>query len=332
MKHFSQRQTSSERDRLKLLWVSILTFLLIGATAASIVALILDDGTSGLNELLVVTITASVGGITAILISRYLRKASKDDYDEIDSGQISRIRARLEHRRLEQELSRSRPRLTDVNEHDDESDDTKGDEIDRRIRQCIEEYIEREVLVEEVMDTLEKKTTNLRRLREIERVHSTTRRRIRSELQDVQRRGQLNLTIGSVFAVVGILFLGLSIALDLFSGASLSVNNIVPRMSFVVVVELFAYFFLRLYGATMNEIRFFQNELTNVESKYVALRTAMDLSDKKTTNKVISEFAQTERNYVPQKVQAIGSQRSKKEQETLASLIEAFLTAGARRR
>jgi len=41
-----------------------------------------------------------------------------------------------------------------------------------------------------------------------------------------------------------------------------------------MLIELFAYFFLKLYKSDLSEIKYFQNELTNVEMRYAAVRLA----------------------------------------------------------
>lgn len=45
------------------------------------------------------------------------------------------------------------------------------------------------------------------------------------------------------------------------------------------MIELFAYFFLSLYRTSLQKIKYFQNELTNIEAKQIALRAALSYGE-----------------------------------------------------
>lgn len=49
---------------------------------------------------------------------------------------------------------------------------------------------------------------------------------------------------------------------------------LLPRLFMIIFTELFVLFFLRLYSKGLNEIKYFQNELTNIELKLVAAGVA----------------------------------------------------------
>ena len=53
----------------------------------------------------------------------------------------------------------------------------------------------------------------------------------------------------------------------------------VPRLSVVVFLQVFAYFFLRLYRSGIYEIKYFQNEITNVQARVLALQSGLILND-----------------------------------------------------
>jgi hypothetical protein len=73
----------------------------------------------------------------------------------------------------------------------------------------------------------------------------------------------------------------------------------IPRLA--VFIEIFSLFFLRLYRAGLDEIKFFQNELTNVETKYAALESALASKNADLTERVIGLLAETERNFLLRK-------------------------------
>ncbi|MNY31758.1 hypothetical protein D3C86_1659330 [compost metagenome] len=74
-----------------------------------------------------------------------------------------------------------------------------------------------------------------------------------------------------------------------------------PRISTVVFVELFSFFFLRLYKNNLSEIKYFQNEITNLNFKITSLKTAIKTDDKQTLSQIITNFSLTERNFILKK-------------------------------
>ncbi|NVM23975.1 MAG: hypothetical protein HWN68_19625, partial [Desulfobacterales bacterium] len=119
------------------------------------------------------------------------------------------------------------------------------------------------------------------------------------------RRGNLNLVLGILTTVSGLVLLGYFVINLEPSEAEANyvdfVRHFIPRLSLVVFVELFAYFFLRLYKASLAEIKYFQNELTNVESKAIALSSALNTQKEDTISGAIISLANTERNRILQR-------------------------------
>ena len=69
-----------------------------------------------------------------------------------------------------------------------------------------------------------------------------------------------------------------------------------PRLSIIVIIEMFSYFFLRLYKSSLSEIKYFQNEATNIEFNFVALESALHLQDAPLIHKALEHFIRVERN------------------------------------
>lgn len=131
--------------------------------------------------------------------------------------------------------------------------------------------------------------------------------RLRQEISDLGRRANLNLVIGFFIS-----FLGLSLLAYFVYTTNVELDNpqlnvatvatrFLVRLSLVVVVEVFAYFFLRLYRYSLFEIKYFQNELTNIEMKNIALTTAILSQDEDTAAKIALELVKTERNFILKK-------------------------------
>lgn len=90
-------------------------------------------------------------------------------------------------------------------------------------------------------------------------------------------------------------------------------------------VELFAYFFLRLYKTGLEEIKYFQNELTNLELKHISLIGAFKQNDKDTINSILVNLASTERNRIISKEQTtIELETIRIEKQSASDLIKKF--------
>jgi hypothetical protein len=149
--------------------------------------------------------------------------------------------------------------------------------------------------------------------------------RLLREVSALSRRGNLNLSIGITITGIGLGLLGYVVfqALQVPKEPWALVSHYVPRLSLVLFIELFAYFFLRLYKASLTEIKYFQNELTNVEAKRLALIVALNQSAPEPVAKVVDELAKTERNFVLEKGQTtIELEAARLESESSATLLE----------
>jgi len=127
-----------------------------------------------------------------------------------------------------------------------------------------------------------------------------SRARLLKELDALGRRGNLNLALGAITTVIGIFLLGLSVFSEITAAKDTwsFLSHFLPRLTLVVLIELFAYFFLSLYKTSLNEIKYFQNELTNIEAKQVALRAALHSNVPDSVNGILNTLASTERNHV----------------------------------
>jgi hypothetical protein len=133
-----------------------------------------------------------------------------------------------------------------------------------------------------------------------------TKQRLTGEINVLSRRAKMNLIIGSATALSGvsvfILFVFERVPPDAVD--SYFITNFAPRISLVVVIEIFAYFFLNLYKNNLSEIKYFHNELTNVESRYLALEEAIAVADIDTIKNIVMDISKTERNFLLKKGQS----------------------------
>lgn len=180
---------------------------------------------------------------------------------------------------------------------------------DENMRQEISDIIDRKIeefSVDSLLGALDKSVishllqkSNLKTLRyDFESI----KERLDDEIYSLRRISNVNLTIGVLVTVAAVIVL----ISALFSNETKSLRgldylyHILPRISLAVFIELLSFFFLKMYKRRYEEIKFYNNELTNVEQKIISLKVSM-LSDSNMLDDVIRIFASSERNYILKK-------------------------------
>lgn len=124
------------------------------------------------------------------------------------------------------------------------------------------------------------------------------RDRLTKEIESLGRRGNLNLVIGVLTTIAAVTILATTV---LSGNHTLTSNELIayyaPRLTLSIFIEIFSFFFLKLYKAGLGEIKYFQNELTNAELKFIAAEKAVMNNNESSIAEVISELATTERNF-----------------------------------
>ena len=226
-------------------------------------------------------------------------------------------------------VSHLEERFSNIDNLTKEISESERDEFVRRLRESIEKTA-KEQYIDQIRESVSQSQSSLELVEGIQKNFTTTTERLEEELTAVTRRGNINLTLGILTALAGI------IALTFFVwnliGQPSSDNlltfteRFVPRISLVILIEVFAYFFLKLYSNSLAEIKYFQNELTNVEAKYLALHTALYSKDNGSLGDIVSQIVRTERNYVLEKGQTtVDLERSKIEKKSILSMNKKLL-------
>ena len=190
----------------------------------------------------------------------------------------------------------------------------------------------KEDFLEEIRVSIEKNQTVPQLKKELEEQYKTTIYRLTLELSALSRRGNLNLILGILTAVAGISLLGYFVyKLPMPTPGENFLTftaYFIPRVSVVLLVEIFSYFFLRLYSTSLIEIKYFQNEITNLEAKFLALRTALHSKKENLVGNVIDELARTERNAIIRKGETTAAiERSRAEKDSVASISKTLTKA-----
>ena len=161
------------------------------------------------------------------------------------------------------------------------------------------------------------------------------RKRLYEETNNLARRASLNLAVGTITTIlagVGLVIIVFVMPLDLGKiqnneyGWAIAAHYI-PRLSFIVFAEIFAYFFLRLYKTGLDDIKYYQNEITNVELKISALKVSLAAEDKEILKFVVEELAKAERNFILKKDETtVELEKFKSENLNTKDLPEHLLT------
>jgi hypothetical protein len=160
--------------------------------------------------------------------------------------------------------------------------------------------------------------------------------RLENEINDLGRRANINLVIGILISGLGLAALtwfvvsaSIDFAANVWSG-DVAVRFGV-KSSLAIFIQIFAYFFLRLYRYSIFEIKYFQNEITGAQFKVIALLAARAGKDAKTADKVCLELAKTERNFILKRGETtVALQRDEIERDyesRLITMIEKILGA-----
>lgn len=194
----------------------------------------------------------------------------------------------------------------------------------REIRDKLESNTLKGYLLE-LENSLKESLTN----KSTEELYRITKSRLELETQNQTRRGNLNLALGILTAIIGVLILGYSV----FQAPMLTTNvelagHFLPRLSLALIIEVFAYFFLGLYRQSLEEIKYFQNELTKIESKFLGLHIATNISSSDGILAAIIQLVTTERNFLLKKGQSTTQIELKKaEAANTTSLAEKLGTS-----
>lgn len=154
------------------------------------------------------------------------------------------------------------------------------------------------------------------------RIAQEMRRRLEAEIRDQGRKASTNLSMGASTALLGIGFLiwlafdTASLSRDLTSQIAaqtgedmLGAANAVPhpmvywghfaaKVGLSFSANIFSLFFLSTYRRNLTEIKFFQNELTNVEMQLISLFFADEKKYPDAQKKILQTLSGVERNSI----------------------------------
>lgn len=281
-----------------------------------------------------------IGVSTGIYLLNFLRTGNIFGITKITSehvlrAEILQLKSELKH---SIGLSKENEKLySDVEEIKEE---LKGRayliaEFSEEERNNIAEKLKEEIVQntsESIFIELEKKfSTDARKNKYISDLRDHCERvryRLKGEIESLGRRGNLSLVIGVITTSLAVLVLATTVLSTTQNvGTDSLISYYAPRITLSIFIEIFSFFFLRLYKSGLSEIKYFQNELTNLELKFIAIEKAAIFSSDETVSKVIMELITTERNFKLGKDEStVDLEKYKSEKESDKKLLDSVLS------
>lgn len=276
-----------------------------------------------------------ISGVAVLMI--YLQTGFKKPAEEIDylkyENEIKNLRNRVEHSAslsssdlevIQEQLKSLKERADQTNSINEAITAEHKEELVSLLKSDILKTSSDEAF-KETLERIKKEVGSSNQLKEVESVFLRTLDRLYSEISALSRRGNLNLSLGIATTIIGLGILGYFVLeIDSIPEDKMAfIAHFIPRLSLVILIEVFAYFFLKLYKSSLSEIKYFQNEMTNAEAKLAAIKCSIMTSDTSTTAHVIKALSNTERNAVLEKGQTTAEiEKSKIEQQNISTISE----------
>lgn len=147
---------------------------------------------------------------------------------------------------------------------------------------------------------------------------------IQNYIDRIQRNSIVNLFIGILGTITAITILAFAILTNkAFVDFQTFFIHFLPRFTFVIFIQLFAFFFLRLYKNNLEDAKYFQNELTNLTAKSAAIKISYLMGNTEKVYDILKELASIERNFKLLKDETtIGLEKVKLENDLDKSILD----------
>jgi hypothetical protein len=179
-------------------------------------------------------------------------------------------------------------------------------ELKRDFRKLFHDQVDaitKESIITEVTGQFGKEILSKTRMDIVDDEFQAMKKRIALETGRITRYAMINLLIGFVTTFFVIVFLAYSLlgvkTQDM--AANEYIMHFIPRLSLSILIEIFSFFFLKLYGKNLEDIKYWNNERTNLEMKIIAIKAAFLSDDKKIIGELVKTISTTERNFILKK-------------------------------
>jgi hypothetical protein len=153
-------------------------------------------------------------------------------------------------------------------------------------------------VAQDIKKEFERQIATLAYIERIRQIFVNDERRLFDQIAILRKRGNLNLVIGIVTTLLAAITLVLTITFANPSSSDPQKMTIyfVSRISTVIFIEVFSFFFLRLYKSTLAEEKYYQNEITARTARQSALEAAFSGSDAVAVPKLVEMLVGVNQN------------------------------------
>jgi len=254
-----------------------------------------------------------------------------DKEDSSPLGELREAQRELQHlRAIRNDAEHSLSQLKHLSASGFTPTEEEREEILSAAQKSFQEQMEDEVL-EKFVNRYAANVLATQQQEALRERYMECRDRLQQEVSALSRRGNVNLTLG---------FLATSLALGVLAWISFQlpspddvldwgdlVTRYVPRVALAVFIQVFAFFFLRLYKATLQETKYFQNEITNLDMYGISLEAATHIADDNLTKELCTILAKIDRNFLGTVApSAVGTKVEDKTNEQLIGLAKEIVT------
>jgi len=270
----------------------------LAAIAGIIILVIREDIAYGmrLERPITISITASILLLYGIgfLLYAYLQYNRRIEYQVTDFS--------LGNQSIREELELIKLDLLKYRNNDSSSTIDK-EEISGLIRRLINQNLDSEQFLKTIETKFGNQIIEEQKINRINRDFESINQRIGFEITRLSKSANINLVFGSLSTLFAIGFLGYEVLYNPVNFTELIplLSHYIPRISIVIFVELFAFFFLKIYKTNLSDIKYFHNEKTNIDLKLIAIKSAISSKNETIIQLAIEELANTERNFILKK-------------------------------
>ncbi|MCS3801465.1 hypothetical protein [Niastella sp. OAS944] len=217
---------------------------------------------------------------------------------------------------------------------------------DRDIKEKLTQYIEQNVTVKEIENVVYNKTISnleanlIKRFKDqykalyekdglyekVKAILGPLENNTEQYIAKLQRNSIVNLIIGIIGTIAAITILSYTLFVNKdFSDLTKFLIHFLPRFVFIVSVQVFAFFFLRLYKNNLDDAKYFQNELTNISCKISALKVAFLLENSEMISSILEKLSTVERNFKLNKDETLFNiEKAKIEKEVDLDMLSSY--------
>jgi hypothetical protein len=217
----------------------------------------------------------------------------------------------------------------DIDNHYFDVEKSDLHQLEERVSNHLEKELKQNI-ISEMEEKYSDQVMTDNKYRQLENLFEQSAGRLHFISSETTDRAKNNLAIGMTMSILAICYL-LYFTLFEVSGSEeieKQLPGIFTRYTLVVLLELFALFFLRLYKQGIADLKYFHNEQTNIEQKYLALKAALLFGTEKLPSSILEKLVTTERNFLLKKGESsIANEALKSDEKISQNILEALKLA-----